>query len=59
MKIIWSEPTRQDLREIFDNIIEEDPHAVRALLKKYKIVFLYCKVTFKLAKLAEQKVRAH
>lgn len=36
MKIVWSEPARQDLRDIFLYIAEENPKAVRALLSEIK-----------------------
>jgi toxin ParE1/3/4 len=36
VKIVWTKPARQDLREIFDYILEEDPHAVRSLFSKIK-----------------------
>ncbi len=36
MKIVWSEPARQDLREIFLYIAEENPNAARVLLSEIK-----------------------
>ena len=36
MKIVWTEPARQDLREIFEYIAEENPRAARALLAEIK-----------------------
>ncbi len=36
MKIVWTEPVRQDLREIFTYIAEENPRAARALLSEIK-----------------------
>lgn len=36
MKIVWTEPARQDLREIFTYIAEENPHAASILLAKIK-----------------------
>ena len=36
MKIAWTEPARQDLREIFAYIAEENPRAARALLAEIK-----------------------
>ncbi len=36
MKIFWTEPARQDLREIFAYIAEENPRAARALLTEIK-----------------------
>jgi toxin ParE1/3/4 len=36
VKIVWTEPARHDLREIFEYIAEEDPHAARTLLNKIK-----------------------
>lgn len=36
MKIIWTEPARQDLRAIFEYIAEENPRAARALLAEIK-----------------------
>lgn len=36
MKIVWTEPARQDLREIFTYIAEENPRAARALLAEIK-----------------------
>ena len=32
MKIVWTEPARQNLRQIFEYIAEENPRAARALL---------------------------
>lgn len=32
MKIVWTEPARQDLREIFEYIANENPNAARRLL---------------------------
>ena len=36
MKIVWTEPARQDLRETFEYIAEENPNAARALLAEIK-----------------------
>ena len=36
MKIVWTEPARQDLRDIFIYISEENPNAARRLLSKIK-----------------------
>ncbi|MDP3878016.1 MAG: type II toxin-antitoxin system RelE/ParE family toxin [Methylobacter sp.] len=36
MKIVWTEPARQDLREIFEYIAEENPNAARALLAEIR-----------------------
>lgn len=36
MKIVWSEPARQDLRDIFLYIAEENPNAARVLLSEIK-----------------------
>lgn len=36
MKIVWSEPARQDLREIFEYIASENPNAARRLLGEIK-----------------------
>jgi toxin ParE1/3/4 len=36
VKILWTEPARQDLREIFSYIAEENPNAARALLTEIK-----------------------
>lgn len=36
MKLVWTEPARQDLREIFTYIAEENPHAARRLLDEIK-----------------------
>jgi len=36
VKIFWTEPARQDLREIFEYISEENPRAARALLAEIK-----------------------
>ena len=36
MKIVWTEPARQDLRKIFEYIAEENPRAARALLAEIK-----------------------
>lgn len=36
MKIVWTEPARQDLREIFTYIAEENPNAARRLLAEIK-----------------------
>jgi toxin ParE1/3/4 len=36
VKIVWTEPARQDLRNIFEYIAEENPHAARALLNDIK-----------------------
>jgi toxin ParE1/3/4 len=36
VKIVWTEPARQDLRDIFEYIAEENPHAARALLNEIK-----------------------
>lgn len=32
MKIVWTEPARQDLRALFTYIAEENPHAAKRLL---------------------------
>ena len=36
MKIVWTEPARQDLRDIFLYIAEENPNAARVLLSEIK-----------------------
>ncbi len=36
MKLVWTEPARQDLREIFTYITEENPNAARRLLAEIK-----------------------
>lgn len=36
MKIVWTEPARQDLRKIFTYIAEENPHAASRLLTEIK-----------------------
>ena len=36
MKIVWTEPARQDLQEIFEYITEENPKAARTLLAEIK-----------------------
>ena len=36
MKILWTEPARQDLREIFTYVSEENPQAARVLLTEIK-----------------------
>lgn len=36
MKIVWTEPAREDLRNIFEYIAEENPKAARILLGKIK-----------------------
>jgi toxin ParE1/3/4 len=36
VKIVWTEPARQDLRNIFEYITEENPHAARALINEIK-----------------------
>ena len=36
MKIVWTEPARQDLLENFTYIAEENPRAARALLAEIK-----------------------
>ena len=36
MKIVWTEPARQDLREIFEYIANENPNAARRLLGQIK-----------------------
>jgi len=36
VKIVWTKPARQDLREIFEYIAEENPRAARALLAEIK-----------------------
>ena len=36
MKLVWTEPARQDLREIFTHIAEENPNAARRLLAEIK-----------------------
>ena len=33
MKLVWTEPARDDLREIFTFIAQENPSAVRKLLR--------------------------
>ncbi|WP_427551879.1 type II toxin-antitoxin system RelE/ParE family toxin (plasmid) [Methylomonas sp. MS20] len=37
MKLVWTEPARQDLREIFTFIAEENPNAARRLLAEIKV----------------------
>lgn len=36
MKIVWTEPARRDLREIFEYIANENPNAARRLLGEIK-----------------------
>lgn len=36
MKIVWTEPARQDLREIFEYISNDNPNAARRLLGEIK-----------------------
>jgi len=36
VKIVWTEPARQDLRGIFEYIAEENPRAASALLTEIK-----------------------
>lgn len=36
MKIVWTESARQNLREIFEYIAEENPNAARALLAEIR-----------------------
>jgi plasmid stabilization system protein ParE len=36
VKIVWTEPARQELRDIFLYIAEENPNAARALLSEIK-----------------------
>ncbi|MCX7098974.1 MAG: type II toxin-antitoxin system RelE/ParE family toxin [Methylococcales bacterium] len=36
MKIVWTEPARQDLRDIFEFIAEANPRAPRSLLAEIK-----------------------
>jgi toxin ParE1/3/4 len=36
VKIVWTEPARQDLRDIFIYISEENPNAARTLLSEIK-----------------------
>lgn len=36
MKIVWTEPARQDLHDIFLYIAEENPNAARVLLSEIK-----------------------
>lgn len=36
MKLVWTEPARQDLRDIFSYIAEENPHAAKRLLAEIK-----------------------
>lgn len=36
MKIVWTEPARQDLRGIFEYIANENPNAARRLLGEIK-----------------------
>lgn len=36
MKIVWTEPARQDLLELFEYIAEENPRAARVLLSEIK-----------------------
>lgn len=37
MKIVWTEPARQDLRAIFEYLAEDNPKAARALLTEIKV----------------------
>lgn len=37
MKIVWTEPAVQDLRDIFEYIAEDNPKAARALLAEIKV----------------------
>jgi addiction module RelE/StbE family toxin len=36
VKIVWTEPARQDLRDVFLYIAEENPNAARVLLSEIK-----------------------
>lgn len=36
MKLVWTEPARQDLRDIFSYIAEENPHAAKRLLAEIR-----------------------
>ena len=36
MKLVWTEPARQDLREIFSYIADENPDAARTLLAEIR-----------------------
>jgi len=36
VKIVWTEPSRQDLRDIFEFIAENNPKAARSLLAEIK-----------------------
>jgi len=36
VKLLWTEPAKQDLRDIFSYIAEENPHAARRLLAKIR-----------------------
>jgi addiction module RelE/StbE family toxin len=36
VKIVWTEPARQDLRQIFEYVAEENPNAARKLLSEIK-----------------------
>ena len=36
MKIVWTQPARQDLHDIFAYIAEENPNTARALLSEIK-----------------------
>lgn len=36
MKIVWSEPARQDLRQLFEFIATENPNAARRLLDEIR-----------------------
>jgi toxin ParE1/3/4 len=36
MKIVWTQPARQDLRDIFTYIAEDNPKAARTLLNEIK-----------------------
>ncbi|CAD6878120.1 RelE/StbE family addiction module toxin [Methylomonas albis] len=36
MKLVWTEPARQDLREMLTFIAEENPNAARRLLAEIK-----------------------
>jgi addiction module RelE/StbE family toxin len=36
VKIVWTEPARQDLRDIFEFIAENNPKAARSLLAEIK-----------------------
>ena len=36
MRIVWTEPARQDLRDIFEYIAEANPKAARTLLSEIK-----------------------